>query len=120
MFIPVGLSMHLAHNVSHLLREGPGIIPAIQRAATLYLGMNLGEPDWDIIPLMGAESIFWLQMAIFMILNIFSLYAGYRIAVKYYGDKAMRAFIPMAALAVFFMMLNTYILGQPMSPRHGH
>lgn len=120
MFIPVGLSMHLAHNVSHLFKEGPGIIPAIQRAAALHLGLNLGEPDWDIIPLMGAESILWLQMAIFMILNVFSLYAGYRIAVKYYGDKAMRAFIPMAALAVFFMMLNTYILGQPMSPRHGH
>ncbi|MDI6744381.1 MAG: 4Fe-4S binding protein [Thermodesulfovibrionales bacterium] len=120
MFIPVGLSMHLAHNVSHLLREGPGIIPAIQRAAMLYLGMNLGEPDWDITPVIGAESIFWLQMAIFMILNVFSLYAGYRIAVKYYGDKAMRAFIPMAALVVFFMALNTYILGQPMSPRHSH
>lgn len=120
MFIPVGLSMHLAHNVSHLLREGPGIIPAIQRAAALHLGLSMGDPDWDIIPLMGAESIFWLQMAIFMILNVFSLYAGYRIAVKYYGDKAMRAFIPMAALVVFFMMLNTYILGQPMSPRHGH
>ena len=69
---------------------------------------------------MGAESILWLQMAIFMILNVFSLYAGYRIAVKHYGDKAMRAFIPMAALAVFFMALNTYILGQPMTPRHGH
>ncbi len=120
MFIPVGLSMHLAHNVSHLFKEGPGIIPAIQRAAALHLGLNMGEPDWDIIPLMGAESILWLQMAIFMMLNVFSLYAGYRIAVKYYGDKAMRAFIPMAALAVFFMMLNTYILGQPMSPRHGH
>ena len=120
MFIPVGLSMHLAHNVSHLFKEGPGIIPAVQRVAALYLGLDLGEPYWDIIPLMGAESILWLQMAIFMILNVFSLYAGYRIAVKYYGDKAMRAFIPMAALAVFFMMLNTYILGQPMSPRHGH
>ncbi|MBI5074385.1 MAG: 4Fe-4S binding protein [Nitrospirae bacterium] len=120
MFIPVGLSMHLAHNISHMFKEGPGIIPAFQRLANEYTGLNLGTPDWNVTPLMGNEAIFWLQMLILAILNIFSLYAGYRIAVRYYGDKALRAFIPMAALAVFFMLINTFILGQPMAMRHTH
>jgi len=120
MFIPVGLSMHLAHNISHLFKEGPEIIPAIQRTLNEYTGMQLGEPDWSVTPLMGDEAIFWLQMAIFIVLNIFSLYAGYRIAVKYYKEKALKAFIPMAALAVFLMIINVFILGQPMSPRHTH
>jgi polyferredoxin len=120
MFIPVGLSMHLAHNISHLVKEGPAIVPAVQRAAAEHLGLALGEPDWAITPLMGDEAIFWLQMLIFIIMNIFSLYAGYRISVRSYGEKAMKAFIPMAALAVFFMVINVYILGQPMALRHSH
>lgn len=120
MFIPVGLSMHLAHNISHLFKEGPGIVPAIQRTLNEYTGMNLGEPDWSVLPLMGDETIFWLQMVTFIVLNVFSLYAGYRIAVRYYKEKALKAFIPMAALAVFLMIINVFVLGQPMSPRHMH
>lgn len=120
MFIPVGISMHLAHNISHLFKEGPGIVPAVQRAANEYLSLDLGMPDWQITALMGAEAIYWLQMVILITLNIFSLYAGYRIAEKHYGDKALRAFIPMALLAVTFSILNAYILGQPMALRHTH
>ncbi|HEX8948319.1 MAG TPA: 4Fe-4S binding protein, partial [Dissulfurispiraceae bacterium] len=120
MLIPVGLSMHLAHNISHLFKEGPGIIPAAQRTLTKYTGLFPGEPDWTVTPLMGAESIFWLQMAILAVLNVFSLYAGYRIAVRFYGNKALRAFIPMAVLAVFLMLINVFILGQPMAMRHSH
>lgn len=120
MFIPVGLSMHLAHNISHLFKEGPGIIPAFQSIVNEYTGLNLGRPDWNVTPLMGNEAIFWLQMLVLAVLNIFSLYAGYRIAVRHYGDKALRAFIPPAALAVFFMLVNTFILGQPMALRHTH
>ncbi len=118
MFIPVGLSMHLAHNINHLFKEGPEIVPAVQRLMSNLAGT--GSPDWSITPLMGSESIFWLQMGIFLVMNIFSLYAGYRIAVKHYGDKALRAFLPMACLAVLFMVINAFILGQPMSMRHHH
>ncbi|RJQ23972.1 MAG: 4Fe-4S binding protein [Nitrospiraceae bacterium] len=120
MFIPVGLSMHLAHNISHLFKEGPQIVPAVQRTLNEYTGMDLGEPDWSVTPLLGDESIFWLQMATFIVLNIFSLYAGYRIAVRYYNEKALKAFLPMAALAVILMIVNVFILGQPMSARHTH
>jgi ferredoxin len=118
MFIPVGLSMHLAHNINHLFKEGPEIVPAVERLTNTLAGT--GTPDWSVTPLMGAESIFWLQMAIFVIMNAFSLYAGYRIAVKHYGDKALRAFIPMTLLTVALMAVNAYILGQPMSMRHHH
>jgi ferredoxin len=119
MFVPVGLSMHLAHNISHLVKEGPAIVPAVERALNTYAGFTF-VPNWEIAPLMGPESVFWLQMLIVAVLNVFSLYAGYRIAVRHYGDKALRAFVPMAVLAIFFMLINTYILGQPMSLRHTH
>ena len=51
MFIPVGLAMHLAHNLAHLLLEGGGIVPVVQRAVALYTPFSLGEPDWQISPL---------------------------------------------------------------------
>ncbi len=119
MFIPVGLSMHLAHNISHLFKEGPGIVPAAQRALYEYAKVGV-QPDWEVAPLMGAETIFWLQMAVLVTLDIFSLYAGYRIAVKHYGERALRAFIPMALLVAGFMIINAFILGQPMALRHTH
>jgi ferredoxin len=119
MFIPVGLSMHLAHNINHLFREGSEIVPAVERLAHIVTGVG-AEPEWIVTPLMGPEAIFWLQMAIIFVMNIFSLYAGYRIAVRYFGEKALGAFIPMAMLAVFFMLINAFILGQPMALRHTH
>lgn len=120
MFIPVGISMHLAHNISHLFKEGPEIVPALKRAAFGLLNLGSGEPDWNVGPLMGNEAIFWLQMLVLMMLTGLSLYAGYRIAERFYGDRALKAFIPMALLAVFFMTINVYILGQPMALRHTH
>ncbi len=119
MFIPVGLSMHLAHNINHLFREGPEIVPAVERLVYRVTGAGV-EPDWMVAPLLGPESIFWLQMAIIFVMNIFSLYAGYRITDRYFGKKALRAFVPMALFSVFFMVINAYILGQPMAMRHHH
>ena len=118
MFIPVGLSMHLAHNINHLFKEGPEIVPAVQRVVSNLTGA--GQPDWSVTPFMGNESIFWLQMLVILVLNVFSLYAGYRIAARYYGEKALRAFIPLSILALAFIVINVYILGQPMAMRHTH
>jgi hypothetical protein len=119
MFIPIGLATHLSHNINHLMLEGPGIVPAFQSLIFRLTGY-LSEPDWTVVPLMGMESIFWLQMILIIILNVFSLYAGYRIAARFYGEKAARAFIPMAVLAIVIMVANAYILGQPMAMRHTH
>ena len=112
--------MHLAHNLSHLLTEGQLTIPAVQRAADKYLSLNLGEPNWNLAPFMGFEAVFWLQMAVLVSFNLVSLYAGYRIAVSTFGDKALRAFLPMMLLVLAFSLFNTFILGQPMSLRHTH
>ncbi len=36
MFIPVGIGLHLAHNLLHLLKEGAGIVPVLQRTVAKY------------------------------------------------------------------------------------
>jgi polyferredoxin len=88
MFIPIGLSMHLAHNTGHLLNESGGIIPALQRVLNKYTSLNAGEPNWKmaISPLMDPVYLYWIQMGLLLIFYVFALYAGYRLAIVHYKD----------------------------------
>ncbi|MBI1894229.1 MAG: 4Fe-4S binding protein [Candidatus Rokubacteria bacterium] len=121
VLIPVGLAMHLAHNLGHLLLEGGGIIPAVQRAVALYTPFSLGEPDWQILPL-AAEPVVELIQAIFVVgFFVLSLVAGRRLSIKVYPDPrvASRAMIPLVALSLIFTAIGVILLNQPMGMRHG-
>ena len=124
MFIPVGLSMHLAHNTGHLLKESGIIVPALKRAINTYTPFYLGEPDWRVgaEPLIESALTYWIQMGIFFIFFGFSLYAGYRLSVMSYRDSrtAFHALIPMIIFSFILMVVNVYLLNLPMAPRHIH
>jgi ferredoxin len=124
MFIPVGLSMHLVHNMGHLFKESMGVVPAFQRAVNKYTQFNAGEPDWQMgaMSLIDASFLYWLQMLLFAGFYTFALYAGYRLSLNYYKDEnvAFRAYVPMAVLSFILMMVNIYLLNLPMAPRHVH
>jgi polyferredoxin len=124
MFIPIGLSMHLAHNTGHLLNESGKIVPALKRAINTYTPFYLGEPDWRVgtEPLLEPALLYWIQMGIFLIFFGFSLYAGYRIAMMSYRDSqtAFHALIPMIVFSFILMVVNVYLLNLPMAPRHIH
>jgi polyferredoxin len=121
MFIPVGLAMHLAHNVAHLLFEGPGIVPALQRTLSGYTPIAFGEPNWGPPPLASADVVYWLQ--VFLVLGgfVFSVLVGYRLAAASFGRVASggRAFAPFILLALVFTLVNLFLLNQPMGMRHG-
>jgi hypothetical protein len=120
MFVPVGLAMHLAHNLSHLLLEGGGIVPAVQRAVALYTPFSLGAPDWAAGPLLSPALIGPLQMAIVVTFYALSLVAGHRLALRTYADArvASRALVPLALLSLVFTILGIVLLNQPMGMRH--
>ncbi len=124
MFIPIGLSMHLAHNTGHLLKESGIIVPALKRAINTYTPFYVGEPDWRVgaEPLIESALLYWIQMGIFFIFFGFSLYAGYRIAMMSYRDSqtAFHALIPMIIFSFLLMIINVYLLNLPMAPRHIH
>ena len=124
MFIPVGISMHLAHNTGHLLNESGGIIPAVQRVLNKYTALNTGEPDWNlaITPLMPPANLYWIQMGIFVIFYVFALYAGYRLAINNYKDPniSFKAVLPMIVVSFGLMVVNVYLLNLPMAARHVH
>ncbi|MBI4414601.1 MAG: 4Fe-4S binding protein [candidate division NC10 bacterium] len=121
MFIPVGLAMHLAHNLAHLLLEGGGIVPVVQRAVALYTPFSLGEPDWQVLPLAPEPVVGVLQMVFVVGFFVLSLLAGHRLSLRAYPDPraASRALIPMAALAFVFTVAGIVLLNQPMGMRHG-
>ena len=121
MFVPVGLALHLAHNAAHLLLEGRGIVPAIQRAVALYTPWSLGEADWHGGPLASAATVWLLQMVILVAFFVLSLVAGHRLSLRAYPDPraAGRAFVPMAMLSLLFTVAGIVLLNQPMGMRHG-
>jgi len=121
MFIPVGLAMHLAHNLAHLLLEGAGIVPVVQRAVALYTPFSLGEPDWQVLALAPEPVVGLLQMAFVVGFFVLSLLAGHRLSLRAYPDPrtASRALIPMAALSFVFTVAGIVLLSQPMGMRHG-
>lgn len=120
-FLPVGLAMHLAHNVSHLITEGPGVIPALQRTLIRYTGFYAGEPDWQATPLISSDAVYWLEVLLVLVGFIFSLIVGYRLVTTLFDrhDSAGKAFFPVALLSLIFTLLNLYLLNQPMGARHG-
>jgi len=121
MFIPVGLAMHLAHNLAHLLLEGGGIVPAAQRAVALYTPFSLGEPEWPAPALAPAAVVSLLQMSVLVGFFIVSLIAGHRLALRAYGNPriASRALMPVAMLSLLFTVVGILLLNQPMGMRHG-
>jgi 4Fe-4S binding domain len=121
MFIPVGLAVHLAHNLSHLLMEGGGLVPVVQRAVALYTPWSLGEPDWQHAPLAPEAVVALLQVVIIVGFFVLSLVAGHRLSAGAYADPraAGRALVPMAALSCVFTVAAIVLLTLPMGMRHG-
>ncbi len=120
MFIPIGLAMHLAHNLSHLLLEGGGIVPAAQRAVALYTSLSLGTPEWPAPALASGSVVSLLQLTVLVWFFLLSLHAGYRLALRFYPSPraASRALMPMATLSLLFTVIGIVLLSQPMGMRH--
>ena len=121
MFVPVALAMHLAHNLSHLLLEGGGIVPAAQRAVALYTPLSLGEPTWPAPALAPEAVVGLLQMTVLVGFFALSLIAGHRLSLGAYADPqaAGRALVPMVVLSLLFTVAGIVLLNQPMEMRHG-
>jgi hypothetical protein len=113
--------MHLAHNLAHLLLEGGGIVPVVQRAAGLYTPLWLGVPDWSVEPLAPEPVVGLLQVAVLVGFFLLSLAAGHRLAAREYADPrtAGRAVVPFIVLSLAFTVAGIVLLQQPMGMRHG-
>jgi polyferredoxin len=122
LFIPLGVGLHFAHNIQHLLLESPIAVPATVRfLQNLGIGSSL-PVNWNPSPLMGLEPIFFIQMGILLIGFGFTLYVLYRLLKRFQKPlfHVYKMTFAMSLYAMVIVLSAIYMLGLPMSGRHVH
>jgi polyferredoxin len=115
---PLGFSMWLAHYVFHFLTGGLTLIPVMQSFLN-DSGLNVGQPRWELGPVIPAAWLFPLQ-AILLYVGLFgSLAAGAQVAINSYQERgiALRAFLPWGLLLLLMLGAALWIMFQPMEMR---
>ena len=122
IFVPLGVGLHFAHNIQHLLSESPIAIPAIIRfLQNIGIGTSLSV-NWNPSPLMGLEPIFFIQMSILISGFGITLYVMYRLLrhFKKPFHHIYKITVAMSLYALIIVLSGIYMLGLPMSGRHIH
>jgi hypothetical protein len=122
LFIPLGVGLHFAHNIQHLLLESPIAIPATVRFLhNLGIGTSLSV-NWNPAPLIGLEPIFFIQMAILLGGFVFTLYVLFRLLKRFQKPlyHIYKMTFAMSFYAIVVVLSAIYMLGLPMSGRHVH
>jgi polyferredoxin len=122
VFIPLGVAVHLAHNVQHMFLEGAVVVPATLR---FLQNMGIGTSlfiNYNTSPLVGVEPLFFIQMAILiagLFLTLFILYRLLRSLDLPFGH-IYKMTTAMSLYAIVVVLSGIYMLGIPMSGRHIH
>jgi hypothetical protein len=122
LFIPLGIALHFAHNIQHLLLESPIAIPTTLRfLQRIGIGTSL-SPNWNPLPLLGLEPIFFIQMCIVIIGFVLTMFILYRLLRRFSKpfQHAYKMAIVMSLYALVIVLSSIYMLGLPMSGRHVH
>jgi len=120
-FIPLGLAMHLAHNMQHFFGEGPLVIPVLLKTLNQFTPWYFGTPDWSPSPWLEAPVLYWLQMLILLVALLYAIYTAYRLAVGRWGPNVVlsaRGPWPYLILMLAIALTNAYLLNLPMGARH--
>ena len=114
--IPLGLMMHLSHNIRHLLEEGTGIIPVL--SDPFGFGWNLfGTSGYMPAPLPGSNNILLIQWLLLLIGLGFSVSIGKNISRRMFRGNNC-AYIPVLIFVFIFFVFNLWVLGQPIMHKH--
>lgn len=116
--LPIALFYHLAHNLEHVLMEGPKVVSLA--SDPFGWGWNLlGTLDWTIPPLVSLDVLWILQILLVLAGHVFSLWVAHRTATSLFGSRqtAFRSQLPMLAAMVCFSVFSLWLLKQPMEMR---
>ncbi len=114
--IPLGLMMHLSHNIRHLLEEGTGIIPVL--SDPFGFGWDLfGTSGYMPAPLLGSNNILLIQWLLMLIGLGFSISIGKNISRRMFHENDS-AYIPVLIFVFIFFVFNLWVLGQPIMHKH--
>ncbi len=116
--LPIALFYHLAHNMEHLLMEGPKVVALISDP----FGWNwnlLGTAHWSTPPLVSLDVLWVLQIGLVLVGHVYSLWVAQKTSLRLFGDSrsAFRSQLPMLAGMIAFSIFSLWLLKQPMEMR---
>ena len=116
--LPIALFYHLAHNLEHLLMEGP---KAIALASDPFgWGWNVfGTAAWRIPPMVSLDVLWLLQVILVGVGHVYSLWAARKISRRVFADDtaAAKGQWPLLVGMIAFSVLSLWLLKQPMEMR---
>jgi|CXWL01.1.fsa_nt_gi YHS domain-containing protein len=116
--LPIALFYHIAHNMEHLLMEGPKVIA--MASDPFGWGWNvLGTAAWVIPPLISLDKLWLVQVFLVLIGHVYSLWIAQRTSLRLFGSSsaAFRSQLPMLAAMIAFSVFSLWLLKQPMEMR---
>jgi ferredoxin len=116
--LPIALFYHLAHNMEHLLMEGPKVVSLISDP----FGWNwnvLGTAHWKIPPLVSLDVLWIVQVALILVGHVYSLRIAHHTSRQLFPDRnsARRSQLPMLLAMIAFSIFSLWLLKQPMEMR---
>lgn len=116
--LPIALFYHLAHNMEHLLMEGPKVVALISDP----FGWNwnlFGTAHWSIPPLVSLDVLWIVQIALVLVGHVYSLWVAQKTSMRLFGNQksAFRSQLPMLAGMIAFSVFSLWLLKQPMEMR---
>ena len=116
--LPIALFYHLAHNLEHLLMEGPKVVTLI--SDPFGWGQNwFGTARWTVPPLVSLDVLWGLQVLLVLVGHVYSLWVAQHTSVRIFGSRAaaFRSQLPMLAGMIAFSVFSLWLLKQPMEMR---
>jgi hypothetical protein len=116
--LPIALFYHLAHNLEHLLMEGPKVIARLSDP----FGWNwnlFGTANWQFPPLVSLDVLWILQVVLVGAGHIYSLWAAQKITRRFFPHRegTVRGQFPILLGMIAFSILSLWLLKQPMEMR---
>ena len=116
--LPIALFYHLAHNLEHLLMEGPKVV-ALASDPFGWQWDLLGTASWHVPPMVSLETLWILQIILVAVGHVYSLWAARLISRRIFTNPiaAARGQWPMLLGMIAFSVFSLWLLKQPMEMR---
>jgi hypothetical protein len=99
--VPIAAAYEVAHNYPFVARNCSQLLSVLAGVETELLG-------WLSVP------AFWYSQVVLVVAgHVLAVAAAHRVAVRRYGDRALRAHLPLVVLMVGYTMLSLWIVSRP-------
>lgn len=116
--LPIALFYHIAHNMEHLLMEGPKVLAMM--SDPFGWGWNFfGTAGWVIPPIISLDKLWIIQVFLVLVGHVYSLWIAQKTSMRLFGSSraAFRSQLPMLAAMIAFSVFSLWLLKQPMEMR---